>query len=973
MEQGVVKSETVSGRSVQTRGFTGVRLLRWAALSMLLVVILLPRALPFSPTFLTFDEITIGNWTSEMTRALLARDWPNTINNAYPAVTLMWIEAGQVGAAQLAPGWTKTAEEMLADSEENTFAALPRRRLALALINTMLVAVAYGLLRRLYNNFVAVIATLLIALDPFLLIQSRVFRTEGLTTELMLVSALMIVLYARERREGWLIGSGIVAGLAMLTKITSLYLLPYTGLVLLAWPLLMGERRWGRLVGGVARDVVLWSGVMVATLFILWPVLWVAPSAAFLKIYHYLAGVSTGIGTIWGGIMFYQGQLITTDPGISFYLWSVAFRTTPVVWLGLLAALAAGLVMLTRFFYAKRLAASLPARVPPIPVDFSVITLLMLAYAVFYFIAMSLGAGKVDRYLLPIFPGLAIVAGAGLAWLASFFSLQRGWRNQGAIWAMVLLGSAWFSLPHHPYYFTYWNPLLGGGRAAVKMLPAGSGEGVDVLIDYLNSLPNAPEIQLFKMTSIISPYCAFVFVGDCLDLSEFLMSDYLITDIFSQQRRRPLTNIQEIIPNADLVRTFNKNGVDYAQLYKMPAGLQFVQQWLDEHGRLEGYSLPPAEVGAGDTLEVRIFWLNGDEGWTLNDSEFFVRVRDEGGHVYQAAPGVLKDSLDLYDDRGPVLMFAAPLRLPVDMAIGEYELEIGLRLKESGEETWQFPLEGPGNQITVKRGILPGSGEEVTVPHRVAEAIEGSGLKLLGYEVGEQGLNLYWQREGAVAEEYRYRLVLKDRQGQVVGWWSDRVGPGLHPLAEWQEGEVVKVPMVLETGRGLGNGRYEGELEVLGASGQVKKRIELGEIAGGWAAAERVVRTGLEPVGFGEGLELIGYEVEGRGSGAGGELVVRLNWLNRGAVVGEVRVVMLGAVGEVLGEGVQAVPERGGLLTWQGVSEHRFELGGLPDQMEIQVRASGSEEWVEVEVAGEGASDRLVIDEVLSKTIIVQP
>ncbi len=975
MEQGVVKSETVSGQPVQTRGIVGVRLLRLVAMVMLVVVILLPRVLPFSPTFLTFDETAISNWTSEMTRALLAQDWPNTINNAYPAVTLMWIEAAQVEAAQWVPGWTKTAAEMVADSEENTFAALPRRRLALALLNSVLVVATYGLLRRLYNNFVAVIATLLIALDPFLLTQSRVFRTEGLTTGLMLVSALMIVLYARERREGWLIGSGVVAGLATLTKITSLYLLPFTGLTLLAWPLLEREQRLGRLVGGVVRGLVLWSGVMGITVFVLWPVLWVAPSTAFDKIYEYLSGAATDVNQVWGkGGSFFRGQPVTTDPGVPFYLWLMAFRTTPVVWAGLLAALAASLALLARSFITRWLAAPLLARSPVVPVDFSAATLLLFAYAVFYFIAMSLGAAKVDRYLMPIFPGLAIVAGAGLAWLVSFFSLQKGWLNQGAIWTGVLLGSAWFSLPHHPYYFTYWNPLLGGGRAAIKMVPVGSGEGVDVLIDYLNSLPNAVELKLSSTGQ--HQNCEMAFKGTYLKEAEFLDSDYFITVAPAIQRERPLANIDKLIPEIELVRTFSKGGVDYARLYRMPPGFHNAGNWLGSHGKLIGYGYSAKQVGAGDVLEVSVFWQNDLNGWTLGDSEFVIKLVDESGQTQELIPAHLMSGLEPYLSRPEqIVVFTGSFNVPPDISLGIYRLEIGLRLKETAEETWNFPLETPDSTITVKRGVLNPSRESLSISHPLDVTLGKSGLSLLGYDQEPGHLFLYWQSVQPGDEVYQYRLVLKDGRGQAVAWWSDRVGPALHPQAEWEPGEVVKVPVALEVSRAPAPGPYTGELEVLDEGGnRVGSTIELGMIDAGWLEAEPVVRYGLEPVGFGEGLDLIGYEVHGQGSGEVGALTVMLNWANqKPAAGGEVQVEVLGAGGEVLGQEVGILPGRLGLLTWQGVSEHRFVLQNWPEALVVRVRPPGTEGWNEVTRPGQPVADRLVIDNILEKIIVLSP
>ena len=227
------------------------KLLNFIILPILVIVVMLPRVLPFSPLFLTSDEVQIGHWTTQMAHALLAGDWANTVNNAYPAVTLMWLET-----AQVAPGQMLTGAPMLMDTEQDVFASLPRRRLALGLVNSLVVVVGFELLRRLFNPFVAFTATLLIALDPFLLSQARVFRTEGLNAGLMMLSALALLLYVKEKRKGWLLLSSLLGGWAVLTRFNSIYLLAWTGFSVAVGRLWMGERRVLGLLKGVGGDML---------------------------------------------------------------------------------------------------------------------------------------------------------------------------------------------------------------------------------------------------------------------------------------------------------------------------------------------------------------------------------------------------------------------------------------------------------------------------------------------------------------------------------------------------------------------------------------------------------------------------------------------------------------------------------------------------------------------------------------------
>ena len=43
---------------------------------------------------------------------------------------------------------------------------------------------------------------------------------------------------------------------------------------------------------------------------------------------------------------------------------------------------------------------------------------------------------------------------------------------------------------------SYYNPLLGGGKAAAKNIVVGWGEGLDQVTDYLNAKPDADRLTL---------------------------------------------------------------------------------------------------------------------------------------------------------------------------------------------------------------------------------------------------------------------------------------------------------------------------------------------------------------------------------------------------------------------------------------------------------------------------------------------
>ena len=191
------------------------------------------------------------------------------------------------------------------------------------------------------------------------------------------------------------------------------------------------------------------------------------------------------MGDIWDEISvryedWYEAPLgkAVDDPGPLFYPVVLAFRTTPLVWLGLLVAILCLFTNL-RIHESRR---------------FEMISLL--AYACLFAASMSLGAKKFDRYMLPAVVALDVVAAWGLVELGK---LEIGsWRLEIGRWPLVIgllfLLQAGHVLSYHPHYLACYNPLLGGPRLARRVLPMGWGEGMDLAADYLNQKGDAEEL-----------------------------------------------------------------------------------------------------------------------------------------------------------------------------------------------------------------------------------------------------------------------------------------------------------------------------------------------------------------------------------------------------------------------------------------------------------------------------------------------
>lgn len=949
--------------------------LNFILFSLLFTLVAIPRVLPFPHAFLAPDEMKIGVWVSEMAVALTTGDWAETAitNNPYPAVTLAWLEALRL---KLSP---PTGDPL---ANETVFANLSHQRFRLGLLNTLIILALLWLLSRLYHDGIALTAGLLMALDPFFLTESRVFRTEGLTTGLMMLSALTVILYTQNRHTRWLVLSAVLAALAALTRVSAFYLVPFAALVLAVSPLLRGQPQLIPWLKSIMLDILGWSLITGATFIMLWPALWASPLAGPGKLYTAIAPVFADTGRVWAKGVFFNGHPMgNIDPGPMFYVWALLYRTSPLVWLGLLLFVGAGVALLlaqfTKSTWLARFAAPLKAHYP--------VTLLLIAYLGFYLIAINLSATKIDRYLVAILPALAILAAVGFWLTLTFLTGATPW-SQGGLWAGLLLTSLWLAMPHHPYYYTYWNPLLGGGPAAVKILPVTFRLGIDPLVDYLNTFPDAAQLSLSGPPVELDQDCQVIFSGTCTDSPHFLSSDYFWLTRYARQHKLILANIQTIIPDVQLTRTFSQAGVEYAWLYKMPVGLQDVGQWLDRSaGMFSGYRLSAPEVAAGESTQVTLFWQNGENnGWQFADSELYVKVLDETGQVQTLAAAHLKPEFEpSLSQPQEILVFTATLTFAPDTPLGFYPLEIGLRLKESGQETLKFSLSDPLNGassrgsargVTVNRGAL--NSDSLSIQYPIVYPIELAGLTLLGYDLPQTGpprLDLYWQADPLPrpTENYLIQVDWLDDKGQPLTTWRKPVAPA--NLTTWQPGEVIKQPFALEVGYPLPAEAAQARVSVFSETGDtLLDSLELSPLPPGVGPARPAVNTQhrLDEVSFGAMVDLLGYDLLGKSSNASaGDLFVRLYWLNRWPEVPlEAQVEVLAENGAVIAQQRLPVLPPTHHLTWQSVNFYQLPLDTLPAVIQIKVKPVAGQSWL-MTLAN---TDTVVIDDILNKTTPVQ-
>ncbi|MCC7372241.1 MAG: glycosyltransferase family 39 protein [Chloroflexi bacterium] len=504
---------------------------------------------------ITADE---DNWMRRaggFTFGILNGQLGRTYQNGHPGVTTMWVAMLTLGPRRMVQYADRVHNQRLVGRVPGFWDALVDARPGFALATALLVALIAGLAWRVFGGLVGALTGLLLALEPFYLAISQLVHMDALLSGCMVASVLaLLVRWARDGGRIWLVVSGILAGLAILSKVPAIYLFPFTaalgaGLLAPAW--LRGEVDRRDALVRLVTDGLIWGAATAGAFALFWPAVWVlGPAEVLGRVAEFTK--ETGGQPHEQGTFFWGQQ--TADPGPFFYPVAMAFRLAPITLLGLaLAALC----------WRQVSERNRPA------------ALALVGYGLGFLLMMTLGAKKLDRYVLPIFPALCVLAALGLAaaysWLharmATVGAARGPWR--GAAAALVALLTVWPATSTYPYFLTYYNPLLGGGPAAQRLVMVGNGEGLDQVATWLNAQPNAQD-QWVVSHSFDILQALIVGSGESLRDRVPGNADWVVLYRFQIQIGHSPRVLDEYLNRRTPEHVVWINGVEYARIYRGP-------------------------------------------------------------------------------------------------------------------------------------------------------------------------------------------------------------------------------------------------------------------------------------------------------------------------------------------------------------------------------------------------------------------
>ena len=413
---------------------------------------------------------------------------------------------------------------------------LVHARIVKLVVQAGLLAVSAVLLRRLFGPWVAVVAVALLVFEPFQIGHDRFLHIDGMTAVASMAAVLGI---------GWAAGgtsarrwaiAGVLTAIAIMARFTVGVLVPI-GVLLIVLPALATVVRRRPLA---IRQAAIYQAVVMVLSFglatglatiALWPALLTEPAFVIQRMWDFASNAATAGHEL---PIFYDGRIVSGDPGSRYYLDALTWRMTPVVVVGLVLFILALPLRRTRAVVSGQWAA---------------ISAILL-FGAGYFAVMDSGAKKIDRYILPLFPLMDILAALGIVALASLIWSRRARWRQGLAVALVVAivlpqgAAAWSD---RQYGMDYYNPLLGGIDEAQHTLQLGWGEGLDQAAGFILAQPggetavvrsqNDPTTILYLMPDTVAVGGSGI-DNDAAGLHAWATTDYYVSYLPEWERNR---------------------------------------------------------------------------------------------------------------------------------------------------------------------------------------------------------------------------------------------------------------------------------------------------------------------------------------------------------------------------------------------------------------------------------------------------
>jgi len=848
---------------------------------------LLPRVLNLD-TFITYDEYDQLSFAAQFLQSVAAHDWGNALVLGYPGVPTMalgalgiWLQAQWGGLAHSLPSiFTSPSPASISPSvslSHHIFLPLVQKqspagepfdqiaatitshplqylgaaRLPLVVVSAVMVTIIFLLLSRLTGRKIAFAAAVLMSFNPLFLALSKIIHVDAPLAYFMFASFTAFVLYLKKGNYGILALSGLFGALAILSKTPAIILggiLLFTGIIFL---LLTAPEAKRQIQRRVLVAFIGWSVVALVSFFIFWPAMWTRPLFAlnwiFQNIIQNNQQTRSGSGVFWG--------YFNSDRNPFYYLYAFPFRWTPLTTIGVVASI--GLTIEGMRSYHKNIE-KFASRMLPLVISLQ-------AYVVIFIAAISIVSRRSVRYSLPAMFPLELLAVLGMIWLLQKVSiLNRKW--QITIISVAIIVQMLSVAQYHPYYYTYFNPLLGGYRTAPKLVNMGLGEGLDAAARYLNQLPNAEnETTAAWFHRQFEPYYNGKTV-QIFDTQEVVHADHTVFYITQLQLGFPTEELLNYFADRQPEKVIRLGGIDYVWIYpgpiigrdepkdiSLPLGTALNDQLI-----LRGMNIAPPSSGK---IPVTLYWLPLD---TLPaDLNVSLQLVDSAGEVWGQIDRLPIGGLVRTQKWQPGDTVRDEYLLPVDPAIppGEYTFNVQMYDFTTGDVFGQVKRVGQVTITPPEKPLLQLNDGKQGQSVRLTD-----GLVLLddtfthfetlpGYHTT---FKLYWRAEKSLPADMTVSLMARAANGGDIPLATMPIGAKDYPPDRWRRGEIIGQTADIRIPADMPPGEYSLVATVNGAATVTLGKISVRAQSHTFDLPAAAVPTAAR---FGDAIALAGYTI----------------------------------------------------------------------------------------------------------------
>ena len=380
----------------------------------------------------------------------------------------------------------------------------------------------------------------------------------------------------------------------------------------------------------------------------------------------------------------------------------------------------------------------------------------------------------------------------------------------------MLVINGLFIINNFPYYFTYYNPLVGGIRGAEKIVTIGWGEGLDLAADYLNDKGQNDNLRVASWyQSTFAPFYDGAAISYSKEKGKVLAGDYAVFYINQTQRRFPDDVLFDYYAaRFEPEQTISLRGMDYAWIYPSLGVDHYIQdQTYTGIASLLAWQWLAGDqpLNAGQPAEFELYW---EYLGKKPEEAFFFRLVDAQGRAWaegKSVPSPADNPAPATWREGEIIVERGSLTPPPDLPSGKYRLVIGFYTQAEAVRSGELLFEVPPEEalVTVVAANRPGF---FALPAE-AKAIEQSlaaPLTLLGatmptapVSIGRDSsipLDLYWQVQEPLPANANLHVGLMDVGGVAQQAWFNLSLAEIVDPAEtiWQPGERFRTRWQLD-------------------------------------------------------------------------------------------------------------------------------------------------------------------------------